>query len=118
MALTFYWYPNCSTCKNAKKWLEDEGIEFTPVHLIDETPTKEEIKTLIEISKKEPHKKFNTRIKVYQKNNLKKVNTTDTLDEKTTLLAGNGMLIKRPILTDREKETVGYKEVEYGQVWK
>lgn len=118
MALTFYWYPNCSTCRNAKKWLEAEGIEFTPVHLVEETPTKEDIKTLMEISELEPRKFFNTSGKVYRENNLKEVIPTATLDEMATLLAGNGMLIKRPILTDGEKVTVGFKEVEYEQVWK
>src|SRR5690625_7565746 len=99
MALTFYWYPNCSTCKNAKKWLEAEGIELTPVHLVDETPTKEEIKTLMEISELETRKFFNTSGKVYRENNKKEVIPTTTIDEIATLLAGDGMIIRRTTLT-------------------
>lgn len=118
MSLTFYWYPNCSTCKNAKKWLESEGIDFNAVHLVEETPTKEEIKNLIEISDIEPRKFFNTSGKVYREENLKEIIPTATVDEMATLLAGNGMLIKRPILTDGKNVTVGFKEAEYEAIWK
>src|SRR5699024_12616668 len=97
MALTFYWYPNCSTCRNAKKWLEAESIEFTPVHLVDETPTKEEIKTLMEIRELEARKFVNTSSKVNRENNLKEDIQRATIDEMDTLLDGNGILIKLPI---------------------
>ena len=118
MSLTFYWYPNCSTCKNAKKWLENEEINFKAVHLVEETPTKKEIKNLIEISDIEPRKFFNTSGKVYREENLKEVIPTASVEEMATLLAGNGMLIKRPILTDGKKVTVGFKETEYESIWK
>lgn len=118
MSLTFYWYPNCSTCRNAKKWLETEGIDFNPIHIVEETPTKEEIKELIEISNIEPRKFFNTSGKVYREENLKEVIPTATLDEMATLLAGNGMLIKRPILTDVKSVAVGFKEADYERICK
>lgn len=117
MGLTFYWYPNCSTCRNAKKWLESNNIDFKQVHIVEETPTKEEIKAIIETSELEPRRFFNTSGKVYREENLKEVIPTATLDEMAELLAGNGMLIKRPILTDSKKVTVGFKEAEYEGVW-
>lgn len=117
MPLTFYWYPKCSTCRNAKKWLEAEEIDFNPVDIVKETPTKEEIKNLIEVSDIEPRKFFNTSGKVYREENLKEVIPTATVDEMATLLAGNGMLIKRPILTDGKNVTVGFKEADYEKTW-
>lgn len=117
MPLTFYSYPSCSTCRNAKKWLETQEIDFKLVHIVDETPTKEEIKNLIEISDLEPRKFFNTSGKVYREENLKEVIPTATIDEMADLLAGNGMLIKRPILTDGKRVTVGFKEAEYEKIW-
>lgn len=47
MALTFYWYPNCGTCKKAKKWFDDHNIDYTSIHIVEETPTKEELLELI-----------------------------------------------------------------------
>ena len=37
MALTMYWYPNCGTCKKAKKWFDDRDISYTLVHIVEET---------------------------------------------------------------------------------
>ncbi len=113
-----YLYPNCSTCRNAKKWLEAANIDFTTIDIVKETPTKDEIKKWFELSDLEPKKFFNTSGKVYREENLKEVIPTASLDEMAELLAGNGMLIKRPILTDGKKVTVGFKEAEYEEVWK
>lgn len=113
MSNTFYWYPNCSTCRKAKKWLEENEVKFTAVHLVDETPSKEEILKWMEIADFEPRKFFNTSGKVYRENNLKEVIPTATKEEMAELLAGNGMLIKRPVLTDGKSITLGFKETEY-----
>ncbi len=118
MSLTFYWYPNCSTCRNAKKWLEAEGIDFKPVHIVENPPTKKEIQSMFKISDLEPRKFFNTSGKVYREEKLKEVIPTATEDEMAKLLSENGMLIKRPILTDGKQVTVGFKEADYEKVWK
>lgn len=38
-------------------------------------------------------------------------------EEQLQLLSSNGMLIKRPIVTDGKTVTVGYKEEAYVQAW-
>src|SRR5699024_11856436 len=96
MALTLYWYPNCSTCKKAKKWLDDNGKTYELVHLVEETPSEATIKSLIEKSALEPKKFFNTSGKVYREQSMKEKIKDATLDEMVTYLASNGMLIKRP----------------------
>lgn len=117
MALTMYWYPNCSTCKKAKKWLEEHNIEFNLVHIVEETPSKEELKELINNSGLEPKKFFNTSGKVYREQNMKEKLPQATLDEMVSYLAADGMLIKRPIATDGEKVTVGFKEATFESTW-
>src|SRR5699024_10795944 len=71
MKLTLYWYPNCSTCKKAKKQLDEYQIDYETVHLVEETPTEAELQTLIEKSGLEPKKFFNTSGKLYRENNMK-----------------------------------------------
>src|SRR5690625_5396355 len=66
MTLTMYWYPNCSTCKKAKKWLEDHDLAFELIHIVEDTPKEATIKSLIEKSELEPKKFFNTSGKVYR----------------------------------------------------
>lgn len=117
MALTMYWYPNCGTCKKAKKWFDDRDISYTLVHIVEETPNEAEIKELIEKSELPARKFFNTSGKVYREQNMKDKIKDASLDEMVTYLASNGMLIKRPIVTDGETVTVGFKEETFENTW-
>lgn len=118
MALTFYWYPNCSTCRKAKKWLEDNDLSFEAVHIVEETPSKADILTLMNNASVEPKKFFNTSGKVYREQNMKDKIKDASIEEMASYLASNGMLIKRPIVTDGHKVTVGFKEEDFQQNWK
>ena len=100
----FIQYPKCSTCKNAKKWLEENNIEFIDRNIVIETPIVAELKSWIRISKKEIKKWFNTSGLKYKELNLK---------EKLELLASDGMLIKRPILITEKGVCVGFKVDEW-----
>ncbi|HLR54290.1 MAG TPA: arsenate reductase family protein [Pseudogracilibacillus sp.] len=117
MKLTLYWYPNCSTCKKAKKQLDEYQIDYETVHLVEETPTEAELQTLIEKSGLEPKKFFNTSGKVYRENNMKDKLKAADLNQMVTYLAADGMLIKRPIVTDGEKVTVGFNEKIFKDTW-
>lgn len=117
MALTMYWYPNCSTCRKAKKWLEDHDFTVELIHIVDETPSEATIKSLIEKSGLEARKFFNTSGKVYREQNMKDKLPDATLDEKVAYLASDGMLIKRPIVTDGTTVTVGFKEEQFENTW-
>lgn len=117
MALTFYWYPNCGTCKKAKKWFEDNEIEYEAVHIVEETPSKEEILQLIEKSGLPPKKFFNTSGKKYRELNIKDQIKDATTEEMAAILATDGMLIKRPIAVNGDKVTVGFKEELYEENW-
>ena len=118
MALTFYWYPNCGTCKKAKKWFEDNQIDYTSVHIVEETPSKEQLLNLIEKSDLPAKKFFNTSGKKYRELNIKDKIKEASTEEMAEILATDGMLIKRPIVTDGEKVTVGFKEEMFQETWK
>ncbi len=118
VALTFYWYPNCGTCKKAKKWFEDNQIDYTSVHIVEETPSKEELLNLIEKSDLPAKKFFNTSGKKYRELNIKDKIKEASTEEMAEILASDGMLIKRPIVTNGEKVTVGFKEETFQENWK
>ncbi|KAB7707020.1 Spx/MgsR family RNA polymerase-binding regulatory protein [Bacillus aerolatus] len=117
MALTFYWYPKCGTCRKAKKWLEEQGIEFQAVHIVEHPPSKEELKDMYEKSGLELKKFFNTSGQKYRELGLKDQVKTASDDELLEILASDGMLIKRPLTTDGKKVTVGFKEEEFEKQW-
>lgn len=117
MALTFYWYPKCGTCRNAKKWLDEHGISYEAIHIAEQPPSRDELKDLYEKSGLELKKFFNVSGQKYRELGLKDKIKTASEDEMLDILASDGMLLKRPILADGEKATVGFKEEEYKEVW-
>ncbi|WP_249871204.1 arsenate reductase family protein [Oceanobacillus saliphilus] len=118
MALTFYWYPNCGTCKNAKKWLDENNIDYSSVHIVKETPSEKELLDLIEKSELPAKKFFNTSGKKYRELNMKDKIKDASTEEMAKLLSTDGMLIKRPIVTDGQNVTVGFKEEIFEENWK
>ncbi|GLX67120.1 arsenate reductase family protein [Paenibacillus glycanilyticus] len=115
--LTIYQYPKCGTCRQAVKSLQAKGHELELKHIVEETPTPADLKVLLANSGLELKKFFNTSGEVYKALGLKDKLAGMNEDEKLELLASNGMLIKRPIVTDGNKVTLGYKEEQYEQEW-
>lgn len=111
--LNFICYPKCTTCQKAKKWLDDNKIEYELRDIKLNNPTLEE---LTEWHKKSglPLKKFfNTSGLLYKSLELKTKLPTMTEDEMLRLLATDGMLVKRPILVGDDFVLVGFKEAEW-----
>jgi arsenate reductase (glutaredoxin) len=117
MSLTFYGYPKCGTCRNAKKWLDTHNVSNNEVHIFDSPPSKEELANIYKASGLELKKFFNTSGEKYRELGLKDKIKTLTEDEMLELLSSEGRLIKRPILTDGKKALVGFKEEEYVKTW-
>lgn len=107
------WYPKCSTCQKAKKWLEENQVIFEERHIVEETPAKEELKKWIQQSGLDIKKFFNTSGLKYKELNLKEKLPSMTEQEKIELLASNGMLIKRPLFINDKVVLVGFKEKEW-----
>lgn len=117
MSLIMYWYPKCGTCRNAHKWLAARGIETQTIDLVLHPPARSELEKLVERSGLELNTFFNTSGELYRELQLKDKLPGLSRDEKLDLLAKNGKLIKRPIVTDGERVTVGFKEGEFARVW-
>ncbi|MBM7551269.1 arsenate reductase family protein [Thalassobacillus pellis] len=118
MAVTFYWYPNCGTCKKAKKWLDGNGVDYETVHIVEHPPSESQLKDFIEKSNLPARKFFNTSGKKYRELGMKDKLKDANEDEMVSWLASDGMLIKRPIITDGKNITVGFKEAEFENTWK
>lgn len=117
MKLTVYEYSKCSTCRKAVKWLQAQGIETELIPLIEQPPTAAELKKLVEISGLELKKWFNTSGEVYKSMQLKDKLPQMGEDEQLELLSSNGKLIKRPIVTDGKRATVGFREEMFENTW-
>ena len=111
--MLFVEYPKCTTCKKAKKWLDDRGETYTDRHIKEENPTLEELKEWHKRSGLPLKKFFNTSGVLYKEMQLKDKLPSMTEDEQYALLAQDGMLVKRPILVSEEWVLVGFKEKEW-----
>lgn len=98
MKTLFIEYPKCSTCKKAKKWLENNNVTFEDRNIVEQTPTIEELEKWIKESNQEIKKWFNTSGLKYKELNLKENLKVMSNEEKIKLLSSDGMLIKRPII--------------------
>ena len=111
--MLFIEYPKCSTCKKAKKHLEELGISFEDRNIVEDNPTKEELKEWIAASGYPGRKFFNTSGMKYRELGLKDRLPQMTDEEKIELLATDGMLVKRPLLIDGDRILTGFKEAEW-----
>ena len=116
MSVLFIEYPKCSTCQKAKKWLQENNIEFQDRHILEQTPTVKELEKWIKQSNKEIKKWFNTSGLKYKELKLKEKLSTMSDEEKIELLASDGMLIKRPILVSDDKVFIGFRAEEWKQL--
>lgn len=114
----FIEYPKCSTCKKAKKWLEENKIDFEERNIVTETPTEKELTKWIDKSKQEIKKWFNTSGLKYKELGLKDKLISMNDKEKIKLLASDGMLIKRPILISEKEILIGFKEEKWKETLK
>lgn len=106
-------YPRCGTCKKALKWLDDNGLKYEYRHIVDDNPSKEELREWYEKSGLEIKRFFNTSGMKYKELGLKDKIPGMTEDEIFELLSTDGMLVKRPILIAGDKVLVGFKESEW-----
>ena len=111
--MLFIWYPKCSTCQKAKKWLDSHEIEYTERHIVEENPTYEELKEWYQKSGMPLKKFFNTSGMIYKEMKLKDKLPTMNEDEQLKLLATNGMLVKRPLVVGDDVVVTGFKEAEW-----
>ncbi|MCD1260937.1 arsenate reductase family protein [Paenibacillus athensensis] len=118
MGVKVYGYDKCGTCRNATKWLKAHEIEIeASIPLFETPPAADELEKLVADSGLELKKFFNTSGEVYKELGLKDKLASMSRQEQLELLAGNGRLIKRPIVTDGKQVTVGFKEEQYTAVW-
>ena len=116
--MLFIQYPPCSTCQKAKKWLDEHGLNYTDRHIKEQNPSYEELKKWYEMSGLPLKRFFNTSGLLYKSMNLKDRLPAMSEDEQLSLLATNGMLVKRPIIVDGDTVLTGFREAEWTELLK
>lgn len=113
----FYCYSKCSTCKKAKKWLDEHDVQYNSQDLVEVPPARADLLQWLNNSSQPLRYFFNTSGQHYRQQNLKEKLPTMTNEEAADLLSQDGKLIKRPLMVDGDHLTCGFKEAVYEENW-
>ena len=111
--LKFICYPKCTTCQKARKWLDENNVEYESRDIKTENPSLEELTAWYKLSGLPLRKFFNTSGLLYKSMELKTKLPNMTDEEMLVLLATDGMLVKRPLAIGDDFVLVGFKETEW-----
>ncbi len=113
MIATFYAYAGCSTCKSARRWLDEHGVDYRPVDITTHPPTVADLRSIRRLSGVPLRRLFNTSGQLYRSGDY--ATRLADMDEDTALaeLAAHGMLIRRPLLVRGDLALVGFRPEEY-----
>ena len=111
--MLFINYPKCSTCRKAKKWLDEHNFEYDSKHIVEDNPSAEELREWWTISDLPLKRFFNTSGMKYRELKLKDKLPDMSEDEQLDLLATDGMLVKRPIIVSDDFVLTGFKVKEW-----
>lgn len=108
-------YRKCSTCLKALKWLDENGVDYEERPIVEQNPNYEELKEWYQKSGLPLKKFFNTSGLLYKEMKLKEKLAQMSEEEQLTLLATNGMLVKRPLVVGEDYVLTGFKAAEWAE---
>lgn len=110
MKIKLYGYKKCATCRKAEQYLKQKELPYEFIEITEHPPSANQLAKIAELSDVAPKKMFNTSGEQYRLLKIKEQLPTLTDPEILNLLEINGRLIKRPLLTDGKRATVGFNE--------
>ena len=111
--MLFVCYLKCTTCQKARTWLDAQGVSYEVRDIKLQNPSAEELRQWWQRSGLPLKKFFNTSGQLYKSLGLKDRLKDMTEEEQLTLLATDGMLVKRPVLVDGDRVLVGFRPEEW-----
>lgn len=119
MRVTVWHYPNCSTCKNAVRWLKDQGVAFDAVDLVASPPDAPTLAEVQRLAGVDVRKLLNTSGQVFREEGWAERARGMPDAELHAALSTRGKLIKRPLLrverADGSAACVGFREDQWRQ---
>ena len=114
--MLFLCYPKCTTCKKAQCWLDENGLTYTLRDIRTDNPTAAELADWQKRSGLPLKRFFNTSGQLYRELALSQKLPDMPEAAQLTLLASDGMLVKRPILVTEQTVLVGFREAEWDKL--
>lgn len=112
--IRYYAYQKCSTCRNAKKWLDAHAVSYEEIAIKEQTPSLDELSQMLQ-AKGKIKALYNTSGMDYRALGLKDKLPLMSDEEALKLLTTNGMLVKRPFVIGDDIFLLGFKEAEWSE---
>ena len=110
VVVTLFTSPSCTSCRKAKAWLIENGIDFVERNIFSEALTTNEIKDILSITEHGTEYIISFRSKTFQKLNLDIESMS--IQELYKVIQDNPGMLRRPIIVDDKRLQVGYNEDE------
>ncbi len=114
--MQFIEYHQCTTCRKAKRFLDERGAAYEDRNIKERNPDGEELRSLWQRSGLPLKKLFNTSGGAYRALGGKAAVDAMSEEQQLAQLAADGMLVKRPILIGDDFVLVGFKEADWAAV--
>ncbi len=115
--IDFYGYDKCDTCRKAKKYLDEMGVAYRAIAIVECPPSRSLLKKILKAGDYELKQLFNTSGQVYRQMKVKDKLASMSIDDAVKLLSEHGKLCKRPIVTDGTRHTVGFRSDIFAEAW-
>lgn len=116
-SVTIYQYPRCGTCRNALKWLRENGVDFESVDIVEAPPSAATLKLALKLSEQPIKRLFNTAGQSYREGGFKDLLPSFSDAQAIAALAKDGKLIKRPLLLGRDFALIGFNANQYAEAF-
>lgn len=116
--LKLYGYKKCDTCRRAEQFLQQAGVKYQFIDITENPPDAAELAAIARHANLGINKLFNTSGIQYRELNIKDRLPALSDQQKMDLLASNGRLIKRPLITDGRRATVGFATELFTEIWR
>ncbi|MFA7588722.1 MAG: Spx/MgsR family RNA polymerase-binding regulatory protein [Acholeplasmataceae bacterium] len=108
--ITIFTTPSCSSCRKAKKWLDDHKVAYEEKNLFNQRITEEDIDRMLENAENGFEDIISTRSKIFKEQALDVEDMK--ISELKKFILENPSVLKRPIMIEGEKMQVGYNDEE------
>jgi arsenate reductase len=114
--LLVYSYAKCSTCRDATRWLRDNGVPFTEKPIYEQPPTAAELRQMLKLQDGNLRRLFNTSGIQYRERGLAEKLPQLSEAEALALLGSDGRLVKRPFVLGAGVGLLGFDAAKWAQV--
>ncbi|TLG73826.1 transcriptional regulator Spx [Culicoidibacter larvae] len=108
--ITIYTTPSCSSCRKAKKWLDDFGLKYREKNLFVTPLSGSEIKYILERTENGTEDIISKRSKIIVEDGIDV--DSMSMSELIEFIQKNPSILRRPIIIDDKRLQVGYNDEE------